>query len=50
MMIDTAAYNPDRPAASPWTIGLLVGSAEDKYENALLRGISDVARPAADRI
>ena len=37
--------SPDRLVACPWTIGLLVGSAEDKYENALLRGISDVARP-----
>jgi DNA-binding LacI/PurR family transcriptional regulator/signal transduction histidine kinase len=32
--------------ARPWTVGLLVGSAEDKYENAMLRGISDVVRPA----
>ncbi len=28
------------------TVGLLVGSAEDKYENALLHGISDVVLPA----
>ena len=42
--------NPDRPAVRPWTIGLLVGSAEDKYENALLRGISDVVRPAGSNL
>lgn len=36
----------DRSAAQTRTLGLLVGSAEDKYENALLRGISDVVRPA----
>ena len=41
---------PDRPAVRPWTIGLLVGSAEDKYENALLRGISDVVRPAGSNL
>ncbi|GEM_PF-603993 len=42
--------NPDRPTARPWAIGVLVGSAEDKYENALLRGISDVARPAGSNL
>ncbi len=53
MMSDDHAQtflNPDRPTARPWTIGLLVGSAEDKYENALLRGISDVVRPAGSNL
>lgn len=42
--------NPNRPTARPWTIGVLVGSAEDKYENAMLRGISDVVRPAGSNL
>jgi DNA-binding LacI/PurR family transcriptional regulator/signal transduction histidine kinase len=35
----------DSPA-SVQTVGLLVGSAEDKYENALLRGIAEVLQSA----
>jgi PAS domain S-box-containing protein len=49
IMSDEAARSllqPDRSAARSRTVGLLVGSAEDKYENALLRGISDMVRPA----
>jgi signal transduction histidine kinase/DNA-binding LacI/PurR family transcriptional regulator len=39
------ADEADSPA-SRQTVGLLVGSAEDKYENALLRGIAEVLQPA----
>ncbi len=40
------SFHPDRSTARSRTVGLLVGSAEDKYDNALLRGISDVVQPS----